>query len=64
MAVALLLQGAALAISQHTTKKAISVTISGGTLDGPKAFSQTNVQDEFAPPENITLKIESGEFKG
>ena len=56
--------GAALAISQHTTKKAISVTISGGTLDGPKAFSQTNVQDEFAPPENITLKIESGEFKG
>ena len=56
--------GAALAISQHTTKKDISVTISGGILEGPHAFSQTKVQDESATPENITLKIESGEFKG
>ena len=56
--------GAALAISQHTTKIAISVTISGGILEGPHAFSQTKVQDESVPPTNITLEIESGEFKG
>ncbi len=38
--------GAALAISQHTTNKDISVTISGGTFTGPYALYEEDLQDE------------------
>lgn len=56
--------GAALAISQHTTKKDINVSISGGTFTGPYAFSQTNVQSTGETPPNITMAISGGNFTG
>ena len=52
--------GTAIAVSQHTTKKAIKVTITGGTFRGPRAFVETNVQGE---PKNITLAINGGTFE-
>ncbi len=55
--------GAAIAVSQHTTKKAISVTITGGTFIGPNAFSETKVQNQDST-ENVTIDIDGGTFKG
>ncbi len=54
--------GAAIAVSQHTTKKDIKVTITGGTFRGQKAFVETNVQ---GTPEDgdITLTINGGTFE-
>lgn len=52
--------GAAIAVSQHTTKNDINVTITGGTFRGPKAFVETDVQGE---PEDITLAINGGTFE-
>ena len=52
--------GTAIAVSQHTTKKAIKVTITGGTFRGQKAFVETNVQ---GTPEDITLTINGGTFE-
>ena len=52
--------GAAIAVSQHTTKKAINVTITGGTFRGPKAFVETGVQ---GTPEDIALTINGGTFE-
>lgn len=52
--------GTAIAVSQHTTKKDIKVTITGGTFRGPKAFVETDVQGE---PEDITLTINGGTFE-
>lgn len=56
--------GAAVAISQHTTKKPITVSISGGTFTGAYAFSETNVQNGSAT-ENVTITgISNGTFNG
>lgn len=52
--------GAAIAVSQHTTKKDINVTITGGTFRGPKAFVETGVQ---GTPEDIALTINGGTFE-
>ncbi len=52
--------GAALAISQHTTNKAINVSISGGTFKGPKAVYEKDNQDNNA--ENINIVISGGTF--
>ena len=53
---------AAVAISQHTTKKDIDVTITGGTYTAKAAVYQTNVQGTGS--ENVTVSIKSGMFKG
>ena len=53
---------AAVAISQHTTKKDIDVTITGGTYTATAAVYQTNVQGTGS--ENVTVSIKSGTFKG
>ena len=53
---------AAVAISQHTTKKNIDVTIAGGTYTAKAAVYQTNVQGTGS--ENVTVSIKSGTFKG
>ena len=52
--------GAALAIAQHTTRKAINVTIDGGTFTGYKAIS---VEDpETGDPQNVNVVIKGGTF--
>ena len=53
---------AAVAISQHTTKKNIDVTITGGTYTAKAAVYQTNVQGTGS--ENVKVSIKSGTFKG
>ena len=53
---------AAVAISQHTTKKDIDVTITGGTYTATAAVYQTNVQGTGS--ENVKVSIKSGTFKG
>ena len=53
---------AAVAISQHTTKKDIDVTITGGTYTATAAVYQTNVQGTGS--ENVKVSIQSGTFKG
>lgn len=55
--------GAAIAVSQHTTKKPISVSITGGTFTGPHAFSETKVQNQDST-KNVTIDIDGGTFKG
>ncbi|MBQ0074207.1 MAG: hypothetical protein KBT34_08420 [Prevotella sp.] len=54
--------GAALAIAQHTTKKDISVNISGGTFSGVKAVSEANPQGNTSPA--VTMAINNGTFTG
>lgn len=53
--------GAGIAVAQHTTKKNINVTISGGTISGCTAFSQIDPQENNLP-ERITLSITGGVF--
>lgn len=55
--------GIALAISQHTTKLPINVTVNGGTFSGAKSFVETNVQNGDNT-ENITMNITNGTFNG
>lgn len=55
--------GAALAIAQHTTKKDISVTISGGTFTGVKAINESNPQANDPTPQ-VTMAVTGGEFNG
>ena len=54
--------GAAIAVSQHTTGKTITVTVDGGTFEGPKSFVETNVQQ--APVEGSFATINKGTFVG
>lgn len=56
--------GAAVAISQHTTKKPITVSISGGTFTGAYAFSETNVQNGSATKNVKITGISNGTFIG
>ena len=53
---------AAVAISQHTTKKNIDVTINGGTYTATAAVYQTDVQKTGS--ENVKASIKSGTFNG
>ncbi len=55
--------GAALAISQHTTNKDISVTISGGTFTGPYALYEEDLQDGEVSNIKIT-GVSGGTFNG
>ena len=62
--------GAAIAISQHTTKGQITVNISGGELkylgtdpDG-KAFYETDIQNEPGTAPVPTISISGGKFAG
>ena len=53
---------AALAISQHTTKKPIDVTIDGGTFNGKAAVYQTDVQGTGSA--DVKIAVKSGTFNG
>lgn len=53
---------AALAISQHTTKKPIDVTINGGTFNGTAAVYQTDVQGTGSA--DVKIAVKSGTFNG
>ena len=53
---------AALAISQHTTKKPIDVTIDGGTFNGTAAVYQTDVQGTGSA--DVKIAVKSGTFNG
>ena len=53
---------AALAISQHTTKKPIDVTINGGTFNGTAAVYQTDVQGTGSA--DVKIAVKSGTFDG
>ena len=55
--------GAAVAIAQHTTKKDISVNISGGTFTGANALSESNPQANDPAPQ-VTMNITGGTFDG
>ena len=56
--------GAALAVSQHTTKKTISVTITGGEFNGAYALSETNVQNGEGTEDVEIVTISGGTFNG
>ena len=53
---------AALAISQHTTKKPIEVTINGGTFNGTAAVYQTDVQGTGSA--DVKIAVKGGTFNG
>lgn len=53
---------AALAISQHTTKKPIEVTINGGTFNGTAAVYQTDIQGTGSA--DVKIAVKSGTFNG
>ena len=57
--------GAALAIAQHTTKRPITVNISGGNFNGPAALNEANPQTN---PEDATkqvgIVVDGGTFNG
>ena len=53
---------AALAISQHNTKKPIDVTIDGGTFNGTAAVYQTDVQGTGSA--DVKIAVKSGTFNG
>lgn len=52
----------AVAVSQHTTKKAIGLNITGGTYTGTAAVYQTNVQGTGS--DGVKVNISSGTFNG
>lgn len=55
--------GAAVAVAQHTTKKDVKVTITGGTFKGVVAFSEANPQGNSEEDLNkIVLSITGGDF--
>ncbi len=53
--------GAAVAASQHTTEQELSVTVSGGILEGVMALYEADLQEE---PTNVTLSVTGGTFIG
>ena len=54
--------GAALAVVQHTTKKDINVTISGGTFNGVYSLFQKDIQNNNT--DNVTMSVTGGNFNG
>lgn len=57
-------QGAAIAVSQHTTNQPISVTVNSGSLSGEKAFYEVDLQDEEDKSEGVTVGVQGGTFSG
>ena len=55
-------RNAAIAVSQHTTKKPINVTIVGGKYTANAAFYQSDVQNTGS--KDVKTYIKSGEFNG
>lgn len=57
--------GAALAVSQHTTKLPIDVTIDGGSFKGEYSLYEANVQENNEESlANVNIKINDGNFDG
>mgnify|MGYP000860564291 CR=1 FL=1 len=58
--------GAGIAIVQHTTNLPINVTISGGSISGPKAIYQATKQSQNTEESiaTIRLSVTGGEFTG
>ena len=56
--------GAAIAVSQHTTNQAISVTVNSGSLSGAKACYEVDLQDEENKSEDVTVGVQGGTFSG
>jgi len=54
--------GAAIAVSQHTTNKDLSVTISNGTFKGVYALYEEDKQDENV--DDISISVTGGTFNG
>lgn len=55
--------GAGIAIAQHTTKKAIDVKVSGGTIEGYTALYESNPEaNDLTSIEKISIKITGGTF--
>ncbi len=54
--------GAAIAIVQHTTKKAISASISGGTFEGIFAFREDDIENNKT--NNVSLSLTGGTYNG
>ena len=55
--------GAVIAIAQHTTKKDITVNISGGVFEGLRALNESNPQNNDPAP-RVGISITGGVFKG
>lgn len=53
---------AAIAIVQHTTKKAISASISGGTFEGIFAFREDDIENNKT--NNVSLSLTGGTYNG
>lgn len=59
------IDGAGVAIMQHTTKLPVIVEVRGGEIEGNSAFYQGNIQNnDQAAIDKIELSITGGEFKG
>lgn len=53
--------GAGIAVAQHTTKKAIEVKVSGGTIEGHTALYESNPQkNEAAAIEKVSITVSGG----
>ena len=58
-------EGAALAIAQHTTKRPITVNISGGNFNGPAALNEANPQgNPEDATKNVGIVVNGGTFNG
>ncbi len=55
-------QGAAVAVSQHTTNNDLTVNITGGTLSGIYALYEKDLEDDKV--DNINLNVSGGDFSG
>lgn len=53
--------GAAIAVAQHTTAQEASITINGGTLEGPTALLEETPEDNSVPAK-VTLEVNGGNF--
>ena len=57
--------GAAIALVQHTTQLPTEVTVTGGTLNGIRAFYQANLQgNDAAALEKIAINLQGGTYNG
>lgn len=56
------IDGAAIAVSQHTTNLPIAVNITGGTFNGVKALYEEDLQDENVS--NISMAVTGGTYEG